>query len=222
MTPRTPLARSLIEARARTDTLFGLVKPDAFYERPIPERHRIIFYLGHLDAFDWNQIGQWALGMKPLHASFEQMFAFGIDPPVGREPDDKPSDWPTLDEVRGYTQQVRQTLDDVLDRAPEQILYVAVEHRLMHAETFAYILHRARRSMVLARDGGHHPAAPRLAGVRDVRAGEGLCAVGGQDLADGGPVPSRGLRHADRRRAVVSVGQRAARRAARQLRLPTL
>ena len=131
------LARSLIEARARTDTLFGFVKPDAFYEWPIPERHRIIFYLGHLDAFDWNQIGQWALGMKPLHASFEQMFAFGIDPPVGQLPDDKATDWPTLDEVRGYTQQVRQTLDDVLDRAPEQILYVAVEHRLMHAETFA-------------------------------------------------------------------------------------
>src|SRR5712692_10238803 len=143
MTPRTPLARSLIEARARTDTLFGLVKPDAFYERPIPERHRIIFYLGHLDAFDWNQIGQWALGMKPLHASFEQMFAFGIDPPVGQPPDDKASDWPTLDAVRAYTQQVRQTLDDVLDRAPEQSLHVAVEHRLMHAETFAYILHNA-------------------------------------------------------------------------------
>src|SRR2546428_9302724 len=86
----------------------------------------------------------------------------------------------------------------------------------------APLLDAARRSMVLARDGGHHPAAPRLAGVRDVRASEGLCAVGGQDLADGVPVPSSGLRHADRRRAVVSVGQRAARRAARQLRLPAL
>src|SRR5437867_2636131 len=114
MTPRTPLARSLIEARARTDTLFGLVKPDAFYERPIPERHRIIFYLGHLDAFDWNQIGQWALGMKPLHASFEQMFAFGFDSPVGREPDDKPSHWPTVQAVCGYTPKVRQALAAVL------------------------------------------------------------------------------------------------------------
>ena len=160
MTPRTPLARSLIEARARTDTLFGLVKPDAFYERPIPERHRIIFYLGHLDAFDWNQIGQWALGMKPLHASFEQMFAFGIDPPVGQLPDDKATDWPTLDEVRGYTQQVRQTLDDVLDRAPEQILYVAVEHRLMHAETFAYILHRATPDRKLALHTRLHLVGP--------------------------------------------------------------
>ena len=138
MRPRTPLARSLIEARARTDTLFGLVKPDAFYERPVPERHRIIFYLGHLDAFDWNQIGQWALGLKPFHASFDQLFAFGIDPPVGRQPDDKPSDWPALDEVRGYTQQVRQTLDDVLDRAPEQSLHVAVEHRLATANVLRY------------------------------------------------------------------------------------
>ena len=143
MRPHTPLARSLIEARARTDTLFGMVKPDAFYERPIPERHRIIFYLGHLDAFDWNQIGHGALGLKPFHASFDQLFAFGIDPPVGQLPDDKPSDWPAVDEILRYNQQVRETLDDLLDQAPEQSLHVAVEHRLMHAETFAYILHRA-------------------------------------------------------------------------------
>src|SRR2546428_13236234 len=108
MTPRTPLARSLIEARARTDTLFGLVKPDAFYERPIPERHRIIFYLGHLDAFDWNQIGQWALGMKPLNASFEQMLAFGIDQHVCRKPEDKPSDWTHMVVVRRLTKQYPQ------------------------------------------------------------------------------------------------------------------
>ena len=151
MKPRTPLARSLIDARARTDTLFGLLRPDAFYERPIPERHRIIFYLGHLEAFDWNQIGQGALGLKSLHASFDQLFAFGIDPPVGRMPDDKASDWPAVKEVISYNQRVRQTLDDVLDRAPEQSLHVAVEHRLMHAETFAYILHQAPQ---------HHKLAP--------------------------------------------------------------
>src|SRR5487761_928473 len=47
------LAR-LAEARVRTDELFKLVAPDSFYERPIPERHRIVFYLGHVEAFDWN------------------------------------------------------------------------------------------------------------------------------------------------------------------------
>ena len=56
--PATHLAQALAHARAATDALFGLVRPEAFYERPVPERHRIIFYFGHLEAFDWNLISQ--------------------------------------------------------------------------------------------------------------------------------------------------------------------
>jgi iron(II)-dependent oxidoreductase len=48
------LAGTLGRARAEADALFALLHPDAFYHRPIPERHRLIFYLGHLEAFDWN------------------------------------------------------------------------------------------------------------------------------------------------------------------------
>ncbi len=143
MTPRTHLVQALREARARTDELFAMVRPDSFYDRPIPERHRIIFYLGHLEAFDWNQLAQGAVGLKPFHASFDRLFAFGIDPPAGKLPDDKASDWPSVDEIVTYNQQVRRTLNDVLDKTPEPMLHVAVEHRLMHAETFAYILHNA-------------------------------------------------------------------------------
>ena len=29
-----------------------------------------------------------------------------------------------------------------MSEIPEQLLHVAIEHRLMHAETFAYILHQ--------------------------------------------------------------------------------
>ncbi len=43
------LAR-LGEARTRTDPLFHLVRPEALYDRAIPERHRLIFYLGHLET----------------------------------------------------------------------------------------------------------------------------------------------------------------------------
>jgi formylglycine-generating enzyme required for sulfatase activity len=139
--PRAALGSALAEARARTDALFSLVRPGAFYDRPIPERHRIIFYLGHLEAFDWNRICQGALGVASFHAEFDRLFAFGIDPPEGQLPDDKASDWPSVDEVQRYNGRVRKAIDDVLDQAPEQVLHVAVEHRLMHAETFAYILH---------------------------------------------------------------------------------
>ena len=55
----------LADARQRTDELFHLVKSDSLYERPIPERHRIIFYIGHLEAFDWNLLHERALGLRP-------------------------------------------------------------------------------------------------------------------------------------------------------------
>ena len=39
----TDIRTALTEARAQSDALFGLVRPEALYERPVPERHRIIF-----------------------------------------------------------------------------------------------------------------------------------------------------------------------------------
>ena len=76
--------QNLARARDNTDALFRLVRPDSMYERPIPERHRIIFYLGHLEAFDWNLIGRYALDRPAFHAEFDRLFAFGIDPPPGQ------------------------------------------------------------------------------------------------------------------------------------------
>jgi iron(II)-dependent oxidoreductase len=142
-TPAT--AGSLLDriesARARTDELFELLKPTALYSRPIPERHRLIFYLGHLEAFDWNQICRQALDIPSFHPEFDKLFEFGIDPPVGRAAEDQPSDWPPEREVHAYNQRTRQIIDEVFERVPAQILNVALEHRLMHAETFAYLLH---------------------------------------------------------------------------------
>ncbi len=177
MQPRAHLVHALREARARTDAMFAMVRSDSFYDRPIPERHRTIFYLGHLDAFDWNQIAQGALGLTPFHASFDRLFAFGIDPPVGQLPDDKASDWPSVEEVVTYNQQARRTLDDVLDRAPEPMLHVAVEHRLMHAETFAYILHNAPPNRKTLSPSTHHVDGPEPI-HRMIEIREGAATVG--------------------------------------------
>jgi gamma-glutamyl hercynylcysteine S-oxide synthase len=150
---RQSLKARLIEARARTDELFHVVRPQAFHDRPIPERHRIIFYLGHLEAFDWNLLAGRVFGRKPFHQEFDRLFSFGIDPVGGDLPDDKPSDWPARPEIERYNQHLRHTIDACLettsfdDRAHPLlhdgfILHVAIEHRLMHAETLAYMLHQ--------------------------------------------------------------------------------
>jgi len=142
MTPATELVHALAEARERTDELFELVRPDSLYERPIAERHRIIFYVGHMEAFDWNLLGRYAFDTRPFQPEFDRLFAFGIDPPPGRLPEDVPSDWPGIAEVQRYVARVRDEVDELASRAPEQLIHVAVEHRLMHAETLAYMLHQ--------------------------------------------------------------------------------
>ncbi|MGE5570201.1 MAG: SUMF1/EgtB/PvdO family nonheme iron enzyme [Rhodospirillales bacterium] len=145
------LKEELRRAREHTDNLFRLLNPEALYDRPIPERHRLIFYLGHLEAFDWNLVCRWELGMSSFHPTFDKLFAFGIDPPEGSAPADSPSDWPQVDEVVSYNQRVRQTLDDAIERAPETLLHVAIEHRWMHAETFAYLMHNLPPAAKIAR-----------------------------------------------------------------------
>lgn len=141
-----------LEARTRTDELFRIVREEAMYDRPIPERHRIIFYLGHVEAFDWNLLAQRAFGLKSVQKSFDDLFAFGIDPVGGGLPSDVPNDWPRRGEVDNYNQRLRGELDRAIERAlarPEEghphlitMLEVAIEHRLMHAETLGYMLHR--------------------------------------------------------------------------------
>ena len=135
------LLRQFESARARTDELFTLLRPGALYSRPIPERHRLIFYLGHLEAFDWNQVCRNALDIPSFHPEFDRLFEFGIDPPVGKAPEDQPSDWPSEGEIQNYNQRTRAIIDQVLEQAPAQISHVALEHRLMHAETLAYLFH---------------------------------------------------------------------------------
>jgi iron(II)-dependent oxidoreductase len=142
-TPAPPrvLCDRMESARSRTDELFAKLTPAAVYSRPVPERHRLIFYLGHLEAFDWNLICRQSLGIPSFHPEFDKLFEFGIDPPVGKAPEDQPSDWPSVEEVLAYNRSVRRIIDDSLDQAPEQLIHVAIEHRLMHAETFAYLIH---------------------------------------------------------------------------------
>ncbi len=159
------LAARLAEARTRTDELFALVHPSALYHRPLPERHRIIFYLGHLEAFDWNLICRDKLGTKSFHPAFDRLFAFGIDPVAGNLPSDRASDWPSLEDIRRYNRCVRDRIDEAVSREEAAGAFnVAIEHRLMHAETFAYMLHGLPYDLKIAPAAAPGPrpvAAPR-------------------------------------------------------------
>jgi ergothioneine biosynthesis protein EgtB len=157
------LLSRMAEARARTDAVLQMLPSSSIYDRPVPERHRLIFYLGHLEAFDWNLFAP-VLGLKTRDPEFDKLFAFGIDPIGGGLPTDKPADWPRISRVQDYNQGVRTALDDALYAAGEArssvreiadrtLLHVAIEHRLMHAETLAYLLHNLPVDRKIAQGG---------------------------------------------------------------------
>jgi hypothetical protein len=141
------LSLRLQQARKQTDDLFAIVRPEALYDRPIAERHRIIFYLGHVEAFDWNLLGERAFGLKSFNKTFDHLFAFGIDPVDGGLPSDQPSEWPRREEVDAYNAKLRAQLDAAVQVALSQdgpasaglmeMIETGIEHRLMHAPSLA-------------------------------------------------------------------------------------
>ena len=164
------LSARLQVARARSEELFQIVRPAALYDRPVPERHRIIFYLGHLEAFDWNLLRE-PLGVSAFDSDFDKLFAFGIDPVEGGLPTDQPKNWPSVERVRDYNKTLREHLDaairTVAAKDPNlvpleqgRLLEVAIEHRLMHAETLCYMLHQLPADRKFSQPTAPPPRAP--------------------------------------------------------------
>ena len=150
---RTGLRTRLRSAREQTDSLFDLVDEDALRERAAPELQRLIFYLGHLEAFDSNLLLRDCLGRDSRRPDLDLLFAFGIGRPGVGLPTDESADWPHMVDVRRYRDGRRRAIDAALATTPllrpvhpdlqnGGAVNLAIEHRLMHAETLAYLIHR--------------------------------------------------------------------------------
>ncbi len=158
--------QELEAAWRRSDAVFDLLADDdALFERPIPLRHPPIFYVGHLAAFAWNHLGEGVLGLGPLDARLDALFARGIDPEDEEAAESvsvSRDQWPTPDEVRAYRDAVRAAVREVAPRladragddvlaARDRVLRLIVEHEQMHHETLVYLLKRmAPERLVIA------------------------------------------------------------------------
>jgi gamma-glutamyl hercynylcysteine S-oxide synthase len=167
----------LAYARAATDKVFALVQPDCLFDRPIPLRHRLIFYLGHVEAFDWNLTVEHGVASKRPDPKLDRLFAFGIDPAPGQPPSDRPSDWPELSKVRDYCETTRAAVDEFWSALPSQLRQTCREHRLMHAETIAYMLHNMEHHKLVRQSSKEPEIGTPGAGGR-VPIPEGLATLG--------------------------------------------
>lgn len=134
----TAALTALEEAWKRSDFLFALLNDTALHSRPIGLRHPFLFYLGHLPAFAWNQIGRGELGLGHANEHLDGIFERGIDPPDAKSAakHDRQT-WPTRQQTLAYRDDVRSRIRTLTPS--ESILYTVVEHEQMHHETLLYM-----------------------------------------------------------------------------------
>lgn len=179
--PNESLPAAFRQARERTRRIFALVAPEAYYERPIPLRHPIAFYDGHLAAFNWNTLFRRVLGEASFNPAFDALFERGIDPhdeaAAGHH---AIAAWPSYEEIQAYKARITERFDTLLhdldvDGTPGslkdgKLLNLLLEHELMHQETLLYLIHQLPEHLKLAPcgleppDRGHAPA-PRMVEV---------------------------------------------------------
>jgi ergothioneine biosynthesis protein EgtB len=164
---RTELLLSFDAIRARTRSLFDLVAPESYESRPIRLRNPIVFYEGHLPAFNVNTLLKKGMGGEGVDPALERIFERGIDPEdeTTATPRGNVSSWPERREVLRYAEAADRAIRDALENAPlegdvrpalrrGEAVFAMMEHELMHQETLLYILHQ------LPHDQKRRPARP--------------------------------------------------------------
>ena len=176
--------------RQRSRTLFDLVAPAAYYERPISLRHPIVFYEGHLPAFSLNTLVKKGLGRAGVDERLERLFARGIDPEDEAAANrSQRSEWPRREEVRRFADACDELVLDAILNAPisqpghplldeAQAVYAILEHEAMHQETMLYMWHQLPYSDKQRPDSYSIDPSGRTPGARRIRIPAGRATLG--------------------------------------------
>ncbi|HVR40488.1 MAG TPA: SUMF1/EgtB/PvdO family nonheme iron enzyme [Thermoanaerobaculia bacterium] len=129
--------------RVRTKSLFDIITPDAYYDRPIALRNPIVFYEGHLPAFAVNTLVKLTQKREGIDARLEDLFARGIDPESEDAIKDPTDVWPSRADVQAYNTKAEQLIEETLAESEMvEATFTILEHELMHQETLLYMLHQ--------------------------------------------------------------------------------
>jgi 5-histidylcysteine sulfoxide synthase len=129
-----------------------LATDDAFYLRAEPLRHPLIFYLGHTGVFYINKLITAKIIDQRINPEFESMFAVGVDEMSWDDLDEAHYDWPAVDAVKSYRDEVRALVDDIISTLPLTLpitwehpfwaIMMGIEHQRIHLETSSVIIRR--------------------------------------------------------------------------------
>ncbi|MCH1931123.1 5-histidylcysteine sulfoxide synthase [Shewanella sp. A25] len=172
------------------ESLFEVIQQDsAYYLKAEPLRHPLIFYFGHTATFYINKLKLGKYPIARVNDHFESMFAIGVDEMSWDDLDDTHYQWPTVDEVRSYRNQVNQLVNQFIDTmpltlpitqdSPAWIILMGIEHERIHLETSSAIIRQLPLEFV-----AQHPSWPECADVGSAEPNQ-LIAVTGQKITLG-------------------------------------
>lgn len=136
---------------AKYESLFELLSCDeAYFERPIPLRHPLIFYFGHTAVFFINKLITGGVISKRVDASLESMLSVGVDEMSWDDLSPARFDWPTVEAVRTHRAKVRTLVEGIIKEAPLEapitwnsrwwVIIMCIEHERIHLETSSVLI----------------------------------------------------------------------------------
>ena len=133
------------------EKLFKMLKSDeVFYKKANPLRHPLIFYYGHTATFFINKLILAKIIKRRINPTFESIFAIGVDEMSWDDLDENNYDWPRVDEVRRYRDEVKALMIDLIETLPLKLpidrespfwaILMGIEHENIHIETSSVLM----------------------------------------------------------------------------------
>lgn len=127
-----------------------LAQDEAYYRRADPLRHPLIFYYGHTATFFMNKLLLGKFVDQRINPKFEFTFAIGVDEMSWDDLNEQHYDWPPVEAVREYRNQVRSLIDRLIDETPLSlpvdwnslywVIMMGIEHERIHLETSSVLI----------------------------------------------------------------------------------
>ncbi len=150
-TKREEIKQFFINGWQTYESLFSQINNDqAFYKKPEPLRHPLIFYYGHTATFFINKLLLGKYIDSRVDKRLEAICAVGVDEMSWDDLNSNNYDWPAVAEVQAYRDAVYIQILELIDTMPltlpiaqdtlAWIMLMGSEHERIHLETSSVIM----------------------------------------------------------------------------------
>ncbi|WNV03344.1 5-histidylcysteine sulfoxide synthase [Candidatus Methylospira mobilis] len=148
---RSEILRYFVTTFDCYERLFETLNSEAaYYLKPIRLRHPLIFYFGHTATFFTNKLLLAGLFAERINPRLESIFAVGVDEMSWDDLDEMHYDWPSVEEVKAYRNELRQRVTALIETLPLTLpiswghpwwpLLMGIEHERIHLETSSVLI----------------------------------------------------------------------------------